>query len=97
MTEGGAYRIVHLVDAPQAAPTLARWFVEAWAPYYGPGGPGDAEGDLAACRGRGALPICLVVLCHRADEVIHPLGGKRDRAPRLMARKPRARMRPPGA
>ena len=36
-------------------------------------------------------------LYHRADEVIQPLGGKRDRAPRLMARKPRARICPPGA
>ena len=34
VTKGGAFRIVHLLDAPQAAPTLARWFVEAWAPYY---------------------------------------------------------------
>ena len=38
----------------------ARW-------YYGPGGPGDAEGDLAACRGRGALPICLVALNTNGD------------------------------
>ena len=38
----------------------ARW-------YYGPGGPGDAESDLAACRGRGALPICLVALNTNGD------------------------------
>lgn len=50
------------MDAPEAAPTLARWFVEEWTPWYGPDGPGDAEADLAACRGRDALPICLVAL-----------------------------------
>jgi len=54
--------IVHLVDAPEAAPVLVRWFVEEWRPYYGPGGPGDAEADIAACRSRNALPICLVAL-----------------------------------
>ena len=56
------WRIVHLLEAPEALPTLARWFVEEWAPYYGPDGPGDAERDLAACRGRDELPICLVAL-----------------------------------
>lgn len=55
-------RIVHLRDAPGAAPTLTRWFVAEWGPWYGPDGPGDAEADLAACRGRDALPICLVAL-----------------------------------
>jgi GNAT superfamily N-acetyltransferase len=55
-------RIVHLVDAPEAAPVLARWFVDEWTPWYGPGGAGDADADLAACRSREALPICLVAL-----------------------------------
>jgi GNAT superfamily N-acetyltransferase len=55
-------RIVHLLEAPEAVPTLARWFVEEWGPWYGPDGRGDAEGDLAACGSRVALPICLVAL-----------------------------------
>ncbi len=55
-------RIVHLCDAPDAAPILARWFVDEWTPWYGPGGPGDAEADLAACRSRDTLPVCLVAL-----------------------------------
>lgn len=55
-------RIVHLIDAPGAAPVLTMWFVEEWTPWYGPGGGGDAEADLAACRDRGALPLCLVAL-----------------------------------
>lgn len=55
-------RIVHLIDAPDAAPILARWFVHEWTPWYGPGGNGDAEADLAACRDPDALPVCLVAL-----------------------------------
>lgn len=55
-------RIVHLLDAPEAVPTLVRWFVAEWEPWYGPAGDGDAESDFAACRDRGALPICLVAL-----------------------------------
>ncbi len=55
-------RIRHLLDVPHAAPTLARWFVAEWAPWYGPEGPGDAAGDLAASASRDALPICLVAL-----------------------------------
>ncbi|MCG8356777.1 MAG: GNAT family N-acetyltransferase [Kiloniellales bacterium] len=55
-------RIAHILDVPDAAPTLARWFVEEWQPWYGPDGPGDAERDLAACGGRDRLPLCLVAL-----------------------------------
>jgi GNAT superfamily N-acetyltransferase len=54
--------IVHVLDAPEAVPTLARWFVEEWSPWYGPDGPGDAQADLAACSSRSELPICLVAL-----------------------------------
>lgn len=62
MKKRDAVRIVHLCDVPSAAPILARWFVEEWGPWYGPGGAGNAESDLAACRSRDALPICLVAL-----------------------------------
>lgn len=50
------------MDEPWVLPTLAQWFVETWAPYYGPGGPGDAESDLGACCNRDTLPVCLVAL-----------------------------------
>jgi len=40
----------------------ARWYVAAWAPWYGPGGQGDAAADLAACGADDALPLCLVAL-----------------------------------
>ena len=62
MTDKPNFRIAHLIDAPGAAPVLARWFVAEWGPWYGPGGDGDAEADLAACRVRDALPLCLVAL-----------------------------------
>jgi GNAT superfamily N-acetyltransferase len=50
------------MEAPGVAPLLRRWFEEEWAPWYGADGPGDAAQDLAACRSRDALPICLVAL-----------------------------------
>lgn len=55
-------RIVHLLEAPHMASTLELWFVEEWMPWYGPKGPGDAGSDLAECRSRDQLPICLVAL-----------------------------------
>ena len=61
--------IVHLSEAPEVAATLERWFIEEWTPWYGPDGPGDAKTDLAACRSRNALPICLVAL-NMDDEVL---------------------------
>jgi GNAT superfamily N-acetyltransferase len=48
------------LEVPEVGPTLARWFIEEWSPWYGPNGPGDAHADLAACRSREVLPICLV-------------------------------------
>lgn len=59
-------RITHLVDVPDTIPTLVRWFIEEWEPYYGPTGPGDAERDLASCCNRDEIPMALVAL--DADE-----------------------------
>jgi GNAT superfamily N-acetyltransferase len=53
-------RIVHLVEAREIIPTLAKWFVEEWAPYYGPDGPGVAEEDLMAYCNRDQIPTALV-------------------------------------
>jgi GNAT superfamily N-acetyltransferase len=54
------WSIGYLADEPALIPILASWFVEAWAPYYGADGPGDATADLAACNRRDRLPVCLV-------------------------------------
>ena len=53
---------VHLAAVPDAIPVLAGWFVEAWGPYYGPDGPGDATRDLTACCNRDRIPLALVAL-----------------------------------
>lgn len=56
-------RVVPLIEAPSARPVLARWFVAEWPSWYGPGGPGDAQTDLAAAaRCRDSLPFGLVAL-----------------------------------
>ncbi len=55
-------RIIHLIEVPGTVPSLARWFVEEWAPYYGPDGPGVAEEDLVACCNRDQIPIALVAI-----------------------------------
>lgn len=70
VTSATPYDIVHLVDLPQAAATLERWFIEEWTPWYGPGGHGDAAADLAACASRDTLPICLVAVDAKGE----PLG-----------------------
>ncbi len=55
-------RIIHLAEVPETVPTLVRWFVEEWTPYYGPDGPGVAEDDLLACCNRDEIPIALVAI-----------------------------------
>ncbi len=55
-------QIMHLIDCPEFVPTLESWFVEEWAPWYGPGGAGDAKQDLVACRSKNQMPICLVAV-----------------------------------
>ena len=62
MNPATGMRVVHLIDVPDAAPVLSRWFVEAWGPWYGPNGPGDADRDLADCSSHNAIPICLVAV-----------------------------------
>ena len=63
------FAILHLCNVPDAVPVLARWFLQEWAPYYGPSGPGDAESDLREAADPAHLPICLV-----ATEGDQPLG-----------------------
>ncbi len=70
-------RIVHLLEVPEVVPVLVRWFVEEWAPWYGPHGQGDAESDLTACRNREKLPVCLVAL-HSNGTVLGTASLKRE-------------------
>jgi len=51
-----------LAEAPFVIPTLSHWFIDEWAPWYGPGGQGDVGADLLACCNRDRLPLAVVVL-----------------------------------
>lgn len=62
MSRCTTWSIVRLADVPETIPVLAGWFRQAWRPYYGAAGPGNAESDLKACLGRGSLPIGFVAL-----------------------------------
>ncbi len=62
-----ALRIEYLADCPAVLSQLEKWFLQEWAPYYGPDGPGDAVEDLRSSRNRRALPITLVAL--KGDEL----------------------------
>lgn len=57
---GADRRIVPLADVPEAIAALAALFEMVWAPYYGPGGPGDARTDLEACCNRNRIPLAVV-------------------------------------
>jgi GNAT superfamily N-acetyltransferase len=57
---GVPIRVRLLADSPEVIPTLASWFREEWHPWYGPGGPGNAEADLRSCCNRDVVPIALV-------------------------------------
>ncbi len=62
-----ALRIEYLADCPEVLSQLEKWFLQEWAPYYGPDGPGDAADDLRSSCNRRALPITLVAL--KGDEL----------------------------
>lgn len=55
-------RIAFLADHVDVIPQLARWFEKDWAPFYAPGGPGNAEDDLRETANRDQLPIGLVAM-----------------------------------
>lgn len=60
MNSQNKIHIVHLKDNLSAIPILTQWFIEEWAPWYGPEGPGDAKQDLEECCRQEGLPICLI-------------------------------------
>lgn len=53
MTGDAGFKIVHLVDMPQAAATLECWFIEEWKPWYGPAGCVVQGGDHHVPPGSG--------------------------------------------
>jgi GNAT superfamily N-acetyltransferase len=55
-------RIVHLMENPSVIPILTQWFIDEWAPWYGPGGHGNAKQDLEESSSCTVLPICLIAL-----------------------------------
>ncbi|MEQ9640665.1 MAG: GNAT family N-acetyltransferase [Alphaproteobacteria bacterium] len=57
-----AYKIVALADAAFAIPALRAAFADAWAPWYGPGGQGDADLDLRSCMNTDRLPTAVAAL-----------------------------------
>ena len=85
-------KILLLAEAPFAVPTLSRWFVEEWAPWYGPSGEGDAGADLLACCNHDRLPLGVVAL----DDKDQALGTAALKAQRAQQRKmPPGMRRPP--
>ena len=63
--------ISHLIDVVELRPVLIAWYEAEWAPWYCPGGAGDAAQDVAVYRSRDTLPLCLVAL----DPSGTPLGS----------------------
>lgn len=57
-----AMQIDYLSDRTDVLPILIDWFLDAWAPYYGASGPGDARRDLEARSARDRLPVGLVAM-----------------------------------
>jgi GNAT superfamily N-acetyltransferase len=55
-----ALRIEYLSDHPEVLPILKEWFESEWASYYGPGGRGNAQRDLAAYANGTKLPVGVV-------------------------------------
>lgn len=66
----GEFDIVPLAAARGHIPVLAQWFEAEWAPWYGPGGDGDARHDLNRAARHAGLPYAVIAL-DRADV---PLG-----------------------
>ena len=53
---------MRLSEAPQTYAAVARIMQDVWPDHYGPGGPGDAAGDIAARVAGNALPVGFVAL-----------------------------------
>ena len=54
--------IAYLRSYPEMLPELATWFKSEWPAWYGPGGQGIAELDLAECCNEAKLPLGVIAL-----------------------------------
>ena len=55
-------KIELLADHQSFIPQLAEWYLAEWGPYYGEGGPGDAQIDLSSRCNRDGLPLGVVAI-----------------------------------
>ena len=49
-----------LADNSDCLPMIVDWYEREWGPYYGVGGPGDAETDLTSRCNSDTMPIAFV-------------------------------------
>jgi GNAT superfamily N-acetyltransferase len=68
--------ILPLTETKGHIPTLVRWFEAEWAPWYGPGGDGDARHDLDSAARHSGMPFAVIAL----DDSGKPLGTASLRA-----------------
>ena len=54
----GLVKILDLRQSPEYKEALADAYRQEWAPYYGSGGAGNAQSDIAACLEGPGLPVC---------------------------------------
>ncbi len=59
---GAGWQVTDLASRADCLPALARLLESAWPDWYGPGGQGRAEADLAARCRRAGLPFGVVAL-----------------------------------
>lgn len=71
LARGGCAMVVpeHVQIQPLAAhreylPLLEEWFIAEWPGWYGPGGPGDARGDLESFADGIGLPVGVVAIAN---------------------------------
>ena len=75
-------KVALLADHTEAIDTLAGWYEQEGAPYYGAQGPGDATADLASRCNRDRLPVGLLAMDD--DKIVGTAALDRDAASGLV-------------
>jgi GNAT superfamily N-acetyltransferase len=52
--------VSRLIAHPEVLPLVSAWFKHEWPDWYGPGGPGDVEGDVRSFANEGGLPLGVI-------------------------------------